>query len=199
MDANKFLELATDKDAWLQKSRDLRGAADDLWSVFEERTAAWALAYKRKEPDNAIWEHAFARLTTSKMLYGLALETAFKARILSDRPGDIVFRMAIDGSRKLHLVEMKQFGVSMGSGHDLVRLAEIAGAFEPKVVFEHQSDFKALRAILEELGDLVVWEGRYPVPLRSGEERKVSPDIPSRILGHYMRDWTDRVLDHFQK
>jgi hypothetical protein len=198
MDAETFLKLATNNDAWLRKSRGLRDSADVLWQAFEERTGAWLLATKRKDPNpDAIWEQAYARLVTSKMLYGLALETAFKARILRERPKEMVFKMAMDGSRSLNSVEMKQFGVAMGSGHDLVRLGEMAGVFRPEAVFEHESDLNALRAILEDLGDIIVWEGRYPVPLRSGEDRKVSPEIPSRVFGHYMRDWTDRVLDHF--
>jgi hypothetical protein len=44
----------------------------------------------------------------------------------------------------------------------------------------------------------VYWSGRYPVPTKSGEGHQPSPDVPAKIYGHYIRDWLDPLLDHFQ-
>ena len=200
MNAETFLELATDSEAWLRKSAELRASADVLWNACFALVGQWAIKQRDGASDaDELWNLAIAHLSASKMLYGLALETAFKAAIIRDSPSTVALKMTADGSGKVQQVEVKQLGVSMGSGHDLVRLAEKAGVFRRGngEVFPADSDYQAIRAILEELGDMVVWMGRYPVPMRSGEERKISPDVPAVAFGHYMRDWTDMVLSHF--
>jgi len=65
-------------------------------------------------------------------------------------------------------------------------------------VFKVQSDLTALRNILKHLSEVVYWSGRYPVPIKSGEEFQPTADLPVVALGHYLRDWVDPVLDHFQ-
>lgn len=201
MDADTLLEIATDSRSWLRKSAELRQSADVLWGACFRLSVEWATKHQEGAPDaDATWNTAMGHLSSAKMLYGLSLETAFKATILRDCPDAVEFRMVADGTGKVQQVEMKHLGVSMGSGHDLVRLAEKAGLFRRGTgeVFPVDSDYRAIRAILEELGDMVIWVGRYPVPLRSGDSRQLPPDVPAVAFVHYMRDWTDQVLDRYQ-
>src|SRR5215831_9517838 len=75
------------------------------------------------------WQEALGYFSIAQMLYGLALETAFKAYILCHHPEEIELKMIADGTGNIHTVEIKQFGTPLGSGHDLERLAEKAGVF----------------------------------------------------------------------
>jgi hypothetical protein len=58
-----------------------------------------------------------------------------------------------------------------------------------------ESDKDAVRNICRDLGEVVVWRGRYPVPMESFEPIQLNPNVSSRALGHYLRDWLDPVLD----
>ncbi|MBI3043679.1 MAG: hypothetical protein HYY78_12740 [Betaproteobacteria bacterium] len=88
----------------------------------------------------------------------------------------------------------------IGAGHNLEQLGEKAGVFDRSVdpLFATDQDYRALREILKHLSEVVYWGGRYPVPTRSGNEHRIPPDVPAKVFGHYIRDWTDRVLDRYQ-
>lgn len=202
MNAETFMKNATDPHQWLEKSVDLRRSADRLWESFFETSLKWAKSQNPEADDktNALWEETYGYLTSAKLLYGLALETAFKAYILRARPSDITFKMSADGTGKVLEVEIKQFGVSIGSGHDLEHLGEKSGVFDRSTdpLFATDQDYRALREILRHLSEVVLWSGRYPIPIRSGNEQQIPPDLPAKVFGHYIRDWIDRVLDRYQ-
>lgn len=202
MDADTFLETAKDPANWLMHSLALRRSADRLWEAFGAATVAWAKKAKAlgTESAEAEWEEAVGYITTSKLLYGLALETAFKAHIAAHYPEQIEFDVTRDKDGTVQEVQLKRIGVSMSSGHNLERLAIEAGLFrrDTDPVFPVDSDYKAIREIIRELGDTVTWSGRYPVPRRSSMGYELPPDVPARIFGHFIRDWLDRVLDRYQ-
>lgn len=198
MDADTLLMVARDRGAWLSKSAQLRHSADWLWEGFLAATTEWAK--KRRDGSahaEAEFDTAMTYLQSSKMLYGLAVETALKAVILALHPESVEFELTADGAGKIQHVRMKQFGVSLGASHDLVRLAEKAGALKrgPGELFSIDIDYTTLRQVLDELGELVVWAGRYPVPIRSGGDLQFDPTVPARAHGHYIRDWLDPFLD----
>lgn len=200
MDAETLIHRGTDPDAWFAKSRSLRTSGNILWDAFITELTTYAVAIRDNDLQaNMVWDRASELLTSAKMLYGLSAETAFKGTILRDRPADVQFHMEADGQGTIQRAELKQLGVSMGAGHDLVRLAEKAGAFRRGTgeVFPEDSDYVAIRAILEDLGQIVVWAGRYPVPLRSGTTPEVPMGIPAKVFGHYLRDWLDVLLDRY--
>ncbi len=200
MDANRFLQTAITPGEWLKKSSALRRSADCLWDQFHSATLRWLKSVDTSvgRGDDILWEEASAHLNSSKLLYGLSLETTFKAAILQTRPTDIEFKMSADGTGAITAVEVKHFGVSLGQGHNLELLAEKAGAFDSKCgVFSVESDQRALREVLRHLTEVVYWSGRYPIPLRSGPTHQLAPDVPARVLGHYIRDWIDPVFDHY--
>lgn len=201
MDSETLLKLGADPDAWLRKSATLRLSADVLWEAFSEALTVWTVRQRANSRDSdEAFDRAFGHLMSAKMLYGLALETAFKAKILRDRPHDVEFRLTADGSGKIHTAELKQLGVSLGAGHNLVRLAEIVGVFRTGAgaIFQYDSDFQAVRAILQDLGEITVWAGRYPIPTQSGTVPPMPAQLPAKVLGHYMRDWLDPLLNHYQ-
>lgn len=200
MDVDDLLKIGTDPAAWLEKSASLRRAADALWGAFWGAVLRWAPLFKaHDEAGDGIWHEAMDCLIAAKMLYGLAVEAAFKSAILRDAPTDVEFRMRAYGTGRIQQVELKKLGLSMGAGHDLVNLAELAGLFRrgDSEVFSTDSDYTAIRAILEDLGEVVIWRGRYPVPRRSGQSPASSPAVPAVASGHYLRDWLDKVLDFY--
>lgn len=201
MDANQFLKVATDAAEWLKKSVALRRSADVLWEAFVGATLEWASQVRANPAMSATsWDEALEHLTSAKLLYGLALETALKGHILQVRPGDIEFKMTADGTGAVATAKVKHFGVALGQAHNLELLAERAGVFDrdSEPVFATDDDYRALREILKHLSEVIYWSGRYPVPLRSGETHKVPPDIPAKVFGHFIRDWLDQVLDRYQ-
>lgn len=199
MDAETFLKTAIRPEQWFQKSRSLRRSADRLWDCFLSAWMEYAKTFDRAKQtgDEAKFGEAFEYLRVAQMLYGLALETAFKARILREAPGAIEFDMSADGTGAVQSVTIKQFGVPIKEGHDLVALADKAGIFRrgDGALFAEESDFAAFRDILLHLREAVLWEARYPVPTRSDAVRRAPEDAPARILGHYIRDWIDPALD----
>ena len=200
MNADELLALGTDSAAWFAKSVSLRRSADALWDAFSQAVLKWTpLAKAQSAEATKAWDQANDYLIAAKMLYGLSAETAFKAAIIRDHPADVEFRLVADGSGHIQHVELRQLGVSMGAGHDWVRLADQAGLFRSGKgeLSQVDSDYRAIRAILEDLGEVVVWSGRYPIPLRSGQQRPISPDVPGVAFGHYLRDWLDTVLDFY--
>jgi hypothetical protein len=202
MDAPDFIKAAIDPDQWLTKSAALRRSGNRLWDSFFEETLRYATEQRQGSVEAAdkSFSEALEYLTSSKFLYGLALETAFKADLIRRRPSDIEFRLSADGTGTIQSAELKQFGVQMGSGHNLEQLGLRTGILttENNPVFKHDSDISALREILRHLSEVVYWSGRYPVPTRSGEGQKPSPEVPLQAYAHYMRDWLDPVLDYFQ-
>ncbi len=119
MDAESFLKNAIDPLLWLRKSVALRRSGDRLWESFFESMLTWSEISAVGNEEDPSWDEVYAYITSAKMLYGLALETAFKAYILRSKPEDVSFKMSADGTGKVQDVEMKQFGVSMGTGHNL--------------------------------------------------------------------------------
>jgi len=203
MDAEELLRTATDPLAWLVKSVSLRRSANVLWEAFFRAMLEHARTYDKDTGtgDKAKWQEALEYLSVAKMLYGLAVETALKAHLLRENPSETEFQLRADGSGKVMEAQLKQLGVAIGQGHDLVLLAEKAGAFArgEKAVFSTEADFEALRDILKHLTDSIKWSGRYPVPTRSGSPFVPSPGVPVVAFQHYLRDWLDPFLDYYQQ
>lgn len=201
VEADEFLKNALDPVRWLEKSVELRRSGDALWDAFFEAALVWAKRTQEEPPaDESAWHDVYGLLTSGKFLYGLAVESALKAHILRDAPGFVQLKMSGDGTGRVTEVEFKQFGMGMGSGHNLERLAERAGVFDRRSdpLYHADSDYRAIREILRHLTEVVYWSGRYPVPVRSGETFLIPPDVPPQAFGHYMRDWLDTLLDRYQ-
>lgn len=203
MHAEDLLRAAKEPAAWLAKSLDLRRSANALWDAFFRATLEHARTYNKvtQSGDDAKWNEALGYLDVAKMLYGLAVETALKAHLLEANPASAEFQLRVDGSGKVVDAQLKQLGVPLGQGHDLVLLAEKAGVFTngDKAIFPVQSDLVVLRDLLKHLTESIVWSGRYPAPTRSGSPFVPSPDVPMVAFQHYLRDWLDPLLDYYQK
>lgn len=200
MDAATLLRTATDPEQWVAASASLRRAGNALWSDFEVAWVKYGLehgTYNRRRADEASAE-ALDYLQAAKLLYGYAIEAGLKAHLIRHYPGKIKIGLSADGSGTVQSAEIKEIGVSAGKGHDLCLLADHAGVFADQSPFSEESDRRAVREILKHLSDVVLWSGRYPVPLRSGEPTSMDPTVPPRVLGNYLRDWTDPLLDHLQ-
>jgi hypothetical protein len=202
MDAPAFLKTAIDPEQWLTKSAALRRAGNRLWESFFENWLRSGLRHRSYRVDEAkmFFGHAMDYLTSAKFMYGYSVETAFKAHLLRHSPGEIEFKLGADGTGEVRSAELKQFGTQMGASHNLEQLGQRTGVLtlEGNPIFQHQSDVNAVREILRELSEIVYWSGRYPVPLKSGETFQPTGEVPSAAFAHYMRDWLDPVLDHFQ-
>lgn len=196
MIATEFLEKARDPIAWRKHSRALRRSAIALWNVFETTVIdeIEAAAESKTEPTFAA---ALEALETAKLLYGLALETALKAWIVEHHPAKIEVRVVMDGKGEATGAELRALGVPTSNGHNLLALAEAAELFGDRfrTVIRTDGDVRTVKNICRDLGEVVVWRGRYPVPLTSSQPQRLDPNAPVRALAHYMRDWLDPVLD----
>ena len=134
MNSTDFIKNAIDPVQWLRKSVELRRSANALWDAFFEQMLIWSRKLRDGTPeDESASDEVYGYLTSAKMLYGLSLETALKAHLLKNSPDTVQLKMSADGTGQVTEVEIKQFGVSLGSGHNLEQLAQRAGVFERTV------------------------------------------------------------------
>lgn len=127
----------------------------------------------------------------------MTLETALKAWIVEHFPSRTELRVAMDGKGETTHAELRAFGVPTFSGHNLLALADAADLFGAQFqsIMRTEDDRRAIRNICRDLGEVVMWRGRYPVPLASAEPMKLDPNAGYRDVMHYMRDWLDPTLD----
>lgn len=196
MQAANFIDKAKDPKAWRKHARALRQSADVLWGEFGKKLIAACLQAKEHETSPEL-EATLEFFETTKLLYGLALETALKAWIIKHDPSKIELRVIIDGRGEATSAELKTVGVSSSQGHNLLALAEAAGIFSVgfNSVLKTDNDRSAMRNICRDLGEVVVWRGRYPIPLASYEPMQLDPNVPNVAVAHYMRDWLDPILN----
>lgn len=151
-----FKELAADASAWRTKATTLRSAAQSLWDSFNEFLAADPGHLKSKDEQSAILYRYAERLHTSQLLYGLATETALKARIIENDPKGIEFREKKDGQGNIVDLQILRIGVELGKdGHDLVKLAQAAGVADGGSASLVESDRIVMNEILAYLTDLI--------------------------------------------
>ncbi|MBN3754205.1 hypothetical protein G3N95_14735 [Paraburkholderia sp. Tr-20389] len=196
MTATDFLEQSRNPVAWRKRAAALRRSADLLWEEFC-RVFIAAVAEARDGKAELDLEGTLEALEGAKLLYGLALETALKAWIIENHPSRIEVRVTMDGAGEATHAELKALGVPMSSGRNLLALAEAAELFGDRFQFvlRTDGDKQAMRNICRDLAEVVLWRGRYPVPLASADPTKLDPSVPPKAMAHYMRDWLDPVLD----
>lgn len=173
----------------------MRISAEALWERFEH---ALIESVKGGVVNDEVFDIALGYMQSSKLLYGLALENALKAEIVEINPEDIELKIQQDGAGKTTRAHIKSLGVS--NGHDLIALAEKAGIFGPKfstILIDERSAF-AFREVCRHLMEMVVWQGRYPVPMSSKEPVIFDRSLPSSLQNHYIRDMLDPMLDALQ-
>lgn len=197
MQAETFLEKSRSPGAWRKHSRALRRSANVLYDDFEAILVESIKEAKAlgQETDH---ERAIEAIETAKLLYGLALETAIKAWIIEHKPSQIEIKITTDGSGEAKHAELKSFGVNGNQGHNLSALADVAGIFEGDTfahILKTESDRDAFRAICRDLGQVVIWRGRYPVPMASFEPKPLAKNVSWKAYVHHMRDWLDPMLD----
>ncbi len=181
-----------DPSAWRRESSIMRFSAEALWERFEHALIA---SIKDRVVNDELFEVALGYMQSSKLLYGLALENAFKAEIVERNPDDIELKVQQDGAGQATRAHIKSLGVQ--NGHDLVALAEKAGIFDERfsnILVDERNAF-AFREICRHLMEMVVWQGRYPVPMSSKEPVLFDRSLPSVLQNHYIRDMLDPVLD----
>jgi hypothetical protein len=196
MQAGQLIEKSKSPEAWRKHARALRRAADAIWQKFEESIVEWTRS-SHERGIKSDFELPREYLETSKLLYGLALETALKARIIENTPEAIEIKVTINGTGEAVQAELKNIGVPASQGHNLLALAEAAGLFGPDFssVLSTELARDGMRNICRDLGEVVVWRGRYPVPLSSFEPIKLNPNVPMLALAHHIRDWLDPMFD----
>lgn len=196
MDAENFLQKARSPEAWRKHAKALRRAADALWEVFAESVFRAARLAREKDvkPDMTI---PMEDLMTAKLLYGLALETSLKATIVETSPKSIEFQVTMDGTGAAVRAELRNIGVASHDGHNLLRLADQVGLFGDgfKDALPKPEDAATMKNICRDLGEAIVWRGRYPIPLKSFTPQSLDPSVPPAAVAHYLRDWLAPVLD----
>lgn len=196
MQATDFIEKSKDYEAWRKRARILRRSADVLWGEFSIVLATSTSKYKDGDGGEAISD-AVQFFETVKLLYGLSLETALKSWIVKSKPDKMELRLIVDGEGEAVHAELKTIGVPSSQGHNILALAEVAGVFSSEFqhVLKTDGDRGAMRNICRDLGEIVIWRGRYPVPLASYSPIVLDPNVPSVAVAHYIRDWLDPMLD----
>ena len=129
MNANSFLNAATEPKGWFMQSVALRKSGMALWDQFKATFARPRPV--DAEASDAMLTEAFNHLRISQLLYALAVETALKGVIIRDQPSEIEFSVTMDGKQDIVNVQLKRLGAKLGDGHNLEKLAEIANFVKP--------------------------------------------------------------------
>src|SRR5262245_52614484 len=99
MDAEILLQQSRNPEAWLAKSVSLRASAQALWELGVASIPEVFSRAKRdgRTPSIADLNIPVGHMTVSQMLYGYAIETAFKAYILRTKPESVEIQIQSDG------------------------------------------------------------------------------------------------------
>ena len=196
MRANQFIERYRDPAQWRRHARNLKDSGEFLWIRYQTMLAAEARRAKESATD-LDFERVIDALETAKLVYGLALETALKARIVEKYPEKVEIRVVLDGAGEPKQAELRTIGVPSSSGHNLLMLAEAAGIFDAEFqdLLPVTLEQGVLKNICRDLSDVVQWRGRYPVPLSSGGALQLDPSFPSKTLHTHLLDWLNPLLD----
>lgn len=209
MDANQFINIAKDPDAWLRTSVLLRQAADKLYDdavlPLSQLGPTMADAMDRGGQEIRIdgltrAVELFQLTIPASLLYGLALETALKGAIIRQCPRDVEFLTQSGRKGKSSVTAIKRIGVRIGGGgHNLVELAKFAGVFEQSsTALFAAAEHASVRGTLEYLAACIRWRAKYPIPLNSDDARHgpLSPFSGRRGKQH-LREWIDPILDRY--
>ena len=117
MHASQLILAVRDPAGWRQHSMVMRRSANVLWDQSIEALTDYA---RTSGEENAFVDIATQYMTSAKLLYGLPLETAFKAEMVANAPGEIEIKMSENQKGKVVHAEIKSLGVPKNKGHDLV-------------------------------------------------------------------------------
>lgn len=182
MDPKQFISVATNPAKWFQRSQMLRRNGQLLRSISDQ---AFALAFKvlpdlSKDPGvippkqaksiGPIMDEAGDYFNGACLFYGLALESAFKGRIIAEHPEWVRLRLVIDGRGQTIEGELLRLNDkdTLLDNHDLNKLATVANVIGDKKtrIFSDEKDNRWFVHMLSVLTEVVTWSGRYPVPKR---------------------------------
>lgn len=165
-----FESNVRDPENWVEKGRALRECANVVYSSFVTSfTTAGQGGF------------APGYLMTAHMLFGMALESGLKGRIVRDDPGAV----KIDHTGQETRIE--GFRGVRGDGHDLVRLAAIAGLASRK-----DAD---LMLVLQDLTRCMRWMARYPVPRVISTEQESPATTKLMHKSTTLPQWIKPMLD----
>jgi len=165
MTPDDYLNRCYDPSDWFRKSRSLRENASALWSKSSNRIDA----VMRTETKTASAAEVYSAIDGSiiaKMLYGLAVETALKGRLIEKFPERVRLITEVNGRGSVSRVELRGSEKYQWKTHNLESLADAADAIT-------RGGDSELREALRYFTDCTVWRARYPVPLEieSGKNR----------------------------
>ncbi len=193
---DSFIDAATSPDSWKRMSVALRRSAEVIWARLRQTEDSRAATVHHS--GSVISFHgptAFLGIGygfTAKLLYGLAVESAFKARLIETQPEKVKIDAELNGSGEIISAKLSAFGEKK-IGHNLVELATIIGVWDMHRDLG-DNDCHAYRAGLEQaLKDLetsILWRSKYPVPLNSKHLQEQPPATD-------VRKWVDPLLDKF--
>ena len=189
MQADNFITAASDPEKWVRRSRSLRVSADLLWPYATEGISN----FNKSDPaTHQPLIASFAILQSSQLLYALSIETALKGRIILISPSHLSFDVLMDGAGALSSVKMHPIGGKRTSGHDLVKLAELAQLLSNGKNPEE-------RAFLHFASECILWRSRYPVPMESYSPNELATHLAAndKLIGFQTKavHWIDTALD----
>lgn len=183
LNARQFKLAATEPFSWLFRSENLKRAADHLFEIYHtastrsmEQFVAEVKAGMR-EGGRVLEGQELEDLLNSElvtiylMLMGYSIENLLKGKLLQQNPQFFKPTNKMDDFNK----------------HDLIDLANRVGF---KLT-------KSERAILKELTNYILWQGKYPIPLQYKNDRDRKRGIPFK--GRELQQKLDRLWHDLAK
>jgi hypothetical protein len=184
---SEFIDSVTGPDKWYLKASALIRSAkavmldleeDDAWEAITvvSETARALSSDSESDPSKEAISRAFqnrAQIETATLLFGLALENALKGKLIGEQPEDVRVSVTLDGNNNPVDARFREIGGSQ-IDHDLTSLANGAGVFGHTDLVPEEYTHEELTKILDFLGHIVRWGGRYPEPLKYEDREELS-------------------------
>ena len=153
---DEYREALHDPKSWMIRSVSLFQSAEATWRAGDN--SGFGPGSNHPMPESPLdVVQAFGFYKVAMMLYGLAVETALKAILVSQKSDSIVVHLETNGGGDIQRVSLKTVG-DAGGGHNLIELAKNAG-----LISRNEREDVDEKSHLAELSAYVAWRGRYPV------------------------------------
>jgi len=176
MDAQEYIEKATDPEAWFKKGDELIRDAEALADVFIDRFMDLEHSTDSENKDIQTDSSRLASMnTTEGFLHALAIENILKGYLLRKNPTDAEVSISADGNGNFKDVRLQEIG-GAGLTHDLKSLFRRANLpehlrREENPVIEEPSQIELIEESLDHFTHSIRWKGRYPTPRDLDEQQ----------------------------
>lgn len=160
LDSKEFIKNAKSPDEWYMLAYGLDHSASILYVEFDKLFGKYFKTMDKYGEDSDKAEYVFLELIdvekTYYLLMALAIENMIKGKLIEHNPDKVHFIAKIDPLTEKILEPIK---INYSWGHNLADLTkQLCNVSKLKLT-------KRQEKVLDYLGEMILWGGRYPAPV----------------------------------